>query len=87
MLYSPEGRREGLAGHRDHDDFFIFPKHQELLGDRAKDCGVKISLEWTGMESEARGNLIITYILYRCVSVCVYLSVCVCLFLTGRESG
>ncbi|XP_064792176.1 Hermansky-Pudlak syndrome 3 protein isoform X3 [Oncorhynchus masou masou] len=60
-----EGRREGLAGHRDHDDFFIFPKHQELLGDRAKDCGVKISLEWTGMESEARGNLIITYILYR----------------------
>ncbi|XP_036834695.1 Hermansky-Pudlak syndrome 3 protein isoform X5 [Oncorhynchus mykiss] len=65
VLYSPEGRREGLAGHRDHDDFFIFPKHQELLGDRAKDCGVKISLEWTGMESEARGNLIITYILYR----------------------
>ncbi|XP_020330351.1 BLOC-2 complex member HPS3 isoform X1 [Oncorhynchus kisutch] len=60
-----EGRREGLAGHRDHDDFFIFPKHQELLGDRAKDCGVKISLEWTGMESEARGNFIITYILYR----------------------
>ncbi|XP_055799767.1 Hermansky-Pudlak syndrome 3 protein isoform X2 [Salvelinus fontinalis] len=60
-----EGRREGLAGHRDQDDFFIFPKHQELLGDRAKDCGVKVSLEWTGMESEARGNLIITYILYR----------------------
>ncbi|XP_023998692.2 BLOC-2 complex member HPS3 isoform X2 [Salvelinus sp. IW2-2015] len=60
-----EVRREGLAGHRDQDDFFIFPKHQELLGDRAKDCGVKVSLEWTGMESEARGNLIITYILYR----------------------
>ncbi|XP_029564024.1 BLOC-2 complex member HPS3 isoform X2 [Salmo trutta] len=60
-----EVRREGLAGHRDQDDFFIFPKHQELLGDRAKDCGVKVSLEWTGMESEAGGNLIITYILYR----------------------
>ncbi|CAB1323821.1 unnamed protein product [Coregonus sp. 'balchen'] len=60
-----EVRREGLAGHHDQDDFFIFPKHQELLGDRAKDCGFKVSLEWTGMESEARGNLAITYILYR----------------------
>uniref|UniRef100_A0A8C7G9K7 HPS3 biogenesis of lysosomal organelles complex 2 subunit 1 n=1 Tax=Oncorhynchus kisutch TaxID=8019 RepID=A0A8C7G9K7_ONCKI len=60
-----EVRKEGLAGHLDQDDFFIFPKHQELLGDRAKDCGVKVSLEWTGMESEARGILAITYILYR----------------------
>ncbi|CAB1332269.1 unnamed protein product [Coregonus sp. 'balchen'] len=58
-------RKEGLAGHLDQDDFFIFPKHQELLGDRAKDCGVKVSLEWTSMESEARGILAITYILYR----------------------
>uniref|UniRef100_A0A4W5PDF6 HPS3 biogenesis of lysosomal organelles complex 2 subunit 1 n=1 Tax=Hucho hucho TaxID=62062 RepID=A0A4W5PDF6_9TELE len=66
-LYSPEVRKEGLAGHLDQDDFFIFPKHQELLGDRAKDCGVKVSLEWTGMESETRGTLAITYVLYRCV--------------------
>uniref|UniRef100_A0A4W5PHF1 HPS3 biogenesis of lysosomal organelles complex 2 subunit 1 n=1 Tax=Hucho hucho TaxID=62062 RepID=A0A4W5PHF1_9TELE len=60
-----EVRKEGLAGHLDQDDFFIFPKHQELLGDRAKDCGVKVSLEWTGMESETRGTLAITYVLYR----------------------
>uniref|UniRef100_A0A6Q2WR21 HPS3 biogenesis of lysosomal organelles complex 2 subunit 1 n=1 Tax=Esox lucius TaxID=8010 RepID=A0A6Q2WR21_ESOLU len=58
-------RREGLAGNQDLDDFFIFPKHQELLGEMAKDCGVKVSLEWTGMESESRDNLAITYILYR----------------------
>uniref|UniRef100_A0A673VKA7 HPS3 biogenesis of lysosomal organelles complex 2 subunit 1 n=1 Tax=Salmo trutta TaxID=8032 RepID=A0A673VKA7_SALTR len=62
---SADKKKEGLAGHLDQDDFFIFPKHQELLGDRAKDCGVKVSLEWTGMESEARGILTITYILYR----------------------
>ncbi|XP_010865403.1 Hermansky-Pudlak syndrome 3 protein isoform X2 [Esox lucius] len=60
-----ELRREGLAGNQDLDDFFIFPKHQELLGEMAKDCGVKVSLEWTGMESESRDNLAITYILYR----------------------
>uniref|UniRef100_A0A8C8H7Z9 Hermansky-Pudlak syndrome 3 protein n=1 Tax=Oncorhynchus tshawytscha TaxID=74940 RepID=A0A8C8H7Z9_ONCTS len=67
VISSTKVRKEGLAGHLDQDDFFIFPKHQELLGDRAKDCGVKVSLEWTGMESEARGILAITYILYRCV--------------------
>ncbi|XP_026774530.3 Hermansky-Pudlak syndrome 3 protein isoform X2 [Pangasianodon hypophthalmus] len=47
------------------DDFFVFPKHMEMLGDKAKDCGVSLSLEWTGMETEARDNMGVTYILYR----------------------
>ncbi|XP_053369467.1 Hermansky-Pudlak syndrome 3 protein isoform X1 [Clarias gariepinus] len=46
------------------DDFFVFPKHLELLGDMAKDCGVSLSLEWTGMETVA-SNMGVTYILYR----------------------
>ncbi|KAL1022867.1 hypothetical protein UPYG_G00033510 [Umbra pygmaea] len=60
-----EGRRDGLAGNQDLDDFFIFPKHQELLGERAKDCGVKVCLEWTDLTSESRENLVFSYILYR----------------------
>uniref|UniRef100_A0AAR2J337 HPS3 biogenesis of lysosomal organelles complex 2 subunit 1 n=1 Tax=Pygocentrus nattereri TaxID=42514 RepID=A0AAR2J337_PYGNA len=47
------------------DDFFVFPKHLELLGDDAKDCGISVSLEWTGMETEAKNNMGITYVLYR----------------------
>ncbi|KAJ7986208.1 hypothetical protein DPEC_G00337580 [Dallia pectoralis] len=60
-----EVKRESLAGNQELDDFFIFPKHQELLGERAKDCGVMVSLERTGMESESRGNLTLAYVLYR----------------------
>ncbi|KAG9351212.1 hypothetical protein JZ751_025103 [Albula glossodonta] len=60
-----DGRRDGLGTHRDPEDFFMLPKNQELLGDEAKECGVKVSLEWTGMESEGRNDLGVTYILYR----------------------
>lgn len=48
------------------DDFFVFPKHLEMLGEKAKDCGVSLSLEWTGMETEASDTMGVTYILYRC---------------------
>lgn len=44
----------------------MFPKHLEMLGDKAKDCGVSLSLERTGMETEASDNMGVTYILYRC---------------------
>ncbi|XP_017333887.1 Hermansky-Pudlak syndrome 3 protein isoform X2 [Ictalurus punctatus] len=47
------------------DDFFVFPKHLEMLGEKAKDCGVSLSLEWTGMETEASDTMGVTYILYR----------------------
>lgn len=48
------------------DDYFVFPKHLEMLGDKAKDCGVSLTLEWTGMDTEANNNTGVTYILYRC---------------------
>lgn len=48
------------------EDFFMFPKHLEMLGDNAKDCGVSLSLERTVMEPEASDNMVVTYILYRC---------------------
>ncbi|XP_062868996.1 Hermansky-Pudlak syndrome 3 protein isoform X2 [Trichomycterus rosablanca] len=47
------------------DDFFVFPKHLEMLGDDAKDCGVSVSLERTGMETEGGNSSEVTYILYR----------------------
>lgn len=47
------------------DDYFVFPKHLEMLGEEAKDCGVSLSLEWTGMETEENTNMAVTYILYR----------------------
>ncbi|KAJ8374356.1 hypothetical protein SKAU_G00049360 [Synaphobranchus kaupii] len=55
--------------HRDPDDFIVFQRNQELLGEEAKDCGVSVSLECTGMENEARDSLGVTYVLYRCHSV------------------
>ncbi|KAJ8374350.1 hypothetical protein SKAU_G00049300 [Synaphobranchus kaupii] len=51
--------------HRDPDDFIMFQRNQELLGVEAKDCGVSVSLECTGMENEARDSLGVTYVLYR----------------------
>ncbi|KAJ8418901.1 hypothetical protein AAFF_G00004000 [Aldrovandia affinis] len=60
-----DSRRDGSRANRDLDDFFMFPRNQELLGDEAKECGISVSLEWTGMESEARDDLGLTYILYR----------------------
>ena len=50
---------------REPDDFIMFPKHLEMLGEQAKDCGVCVTLEWTGVESESRFDTGVTYILYR----------------------
>ncbi|KAK3562430.1 hypothetical protein QTP86_034072 [Hemibagrus guttatus] len=47
------------------DDYFVFPKHLEMLGYKAKDCGMSLTLEWTGTETEANDNMGVTYILYR----------------------
>ncbi|XP_018617425.2 BLOC-2 complex member HPS3 [Scleropages formosus] len=60
-----DGGREKLGAYQDPDDFFMFPKHQEMLGEEAKECGVSVTLEWTGMENEHRDKLGLTYILYR----------------------
>ncbi|TSK53633.1 Hermansky-Pudlak syndrome 3 protein [Bagarius yarrelli] len=46
-------------------DYFMFPKHLEMLGEKAKDCGVSLSLEWTGMGTEENTKMAVTYIMYR----------------------
>lgn len=57
--------KKETAGHPEPDDFYMLPKHQEMVGEQAKDCGVSITLEWTGVESESRFDTGVTYILYR----------------------
>lgn len=54
----------------DHVDFQILPIHQELLGDRAKDCDIAVSIEKTGLE-DSKGQYTLSYVLFRCV--CVFL--------------
>ncbi|MGH0141453.1 UNVERIFIED_CONTAM: hypothetical protein FKN15_074237 [Acipenser sinensis] len=49
----------------EQDDFYICQKHQELLGEEARECGVSVTLERTGMEHEAGDSLGVSYILYR----------------------
>lgn len=61
----------------DQADFLLLPRHQELLGDRAKDCDIPVSIEKTGLED--RGQYALSYVLFRCVCVCV------CVFLRGSS--
>lgn len=51
----------------DQSDFLVVPRHQELLGDRAKDCDISVSIEKTGLED--RGQYTLSYVLFRCASV------------------
>ncbi|XP_062412863.1 Hermansky-Pudlak syndrome 3 protein isoform X3 [Sardina pilchardus] len=57
--------KKEMAGHLEPDDFYMFPKNQEMLGEQAKDCGVCVTLELTGVESEAGFGTGVNYILYR----------------------
>ncbi|XP_066504345.1 Hermansky-Pudlak syndrome 3 protein isoform X2 [Hoplias malabaricus] len=63
-LVEDDMKKEPLSPH-EPGDFFMFPKHLELLGDEAKDCGISVSLEWTGMDTEARNHMGVTYVLFR----------------------
>ncbi|XP_073332742.1 BLOC-2 complex member HPS3 isoform X2 [Pagrus major] len=47
----------------DQADFLLLPRHQELLGDRAKDCDIPVSIEKTGLED--RGQYALSYVLFR----------------------
>nr|XP_046247372.1 Hermansky-Pudlak syndrome 3 protein isoform X2 [Scatophagus argus] len=47
----------------DQMDFLVLPRHQELLGDRAKDCDISVSIEQTGLED--RGQYTLSYVLFR----------------------
>lgn len=51
----------------DQSDFLVVQRHQELLGDRAKDCDISVSIEKTGLED--RGQYTLSYVLFRCASV------------------
>uniref|UniRef100_A0A3B4Y2D9 HPS3 biogenesis of lysosomal organelles complex 2 subunit 1 n=1 Tax=Seriola lalandi dorsalis TaxID=1841481 RepID=A0A3B4Y2D9_SERLL len=44
--------------------FVICVCHQELLGDRAKDCDIPVSIEKTGLED--KGQYTLSYVLFRC---------------------
>ncbi|KAM6938493.1 BLOC-2 complex member HPS3 isoform 3-T4 [Lycodopsis pacificus] len=48
----------------DQADFQVLPRHQELLGDRAKDCDIPVSIEKTGLEDSA-GQYTLSYVLFR----------------------
>lgn len=59
----------------DQAEFLIIPRHQELLGDRARDCDISVSVEKTGLEG--RGQCTLSYVLFRCVwepFICVFLA-------------
>ncbi|CAI5637057.1 unnamed protein product [Oreochromis niloticus] len=47
----------------DQADFLVVPRHQELLGDRAKDCDIPVSIEKTGLEEG--GQYALSYVLFR----------------------
>lgn len=49
----------------DQSDFLLIPRHQELLGDRAKECDFPVSMEGTGLEDRRLYTL--SYVLFRCV--------------------
>ncbi|XP_051978072.1 Hermansky-Pudlak syndrome 3 protein isoform X2 [Xyrauchen texanus] len=60
-----EMKKDGFSPLYEQKNFFVFPKHQEMLGSEAQDCGVSIVLEWTGIEAESLGDISVVYVLYR----------------------
>ncbi|RVE73638.1 hypothetical protein OJAV_G00033220 [Oryzias javanicus] len=48
---------------QDQEDFLLIPRHQELLGGKAKDCDILVTIENTGLENQAQYQL--SYILFR----------------------
>ncbi|XP_028650393.2 Hermansky-Pudlak syndrome 3 protein isoform X1 [Erpetoichthys calabaricus] len=57
----PDLKRQ--ASQNETDDFCIFQKHQEMLGQAAVECGVSVTPEKTGMDFDE--DIKIQYILYR----------------------
>lgn len=47
----------------DPTDFFVLPRHVELLGEQAKNCDIPVSVEKTGLED--RGQYTVSYVLFR----------------------
>ncbi|XP_028299409.1 BLOC-2 complex member HPS3 isoform X3 [Gouania willdenowi] len=57
------GSRTAADFPEDQVDFLLIPGHQELLGDRAKDCDICVSIEKTGLEDRRHYSL--SYALFR----------------------
>ncbi|XP_062252058.1 Hermansky-Pudlak syndrome 3 protein isoform X1 [Platichthys flesus] len=47
----------------DQSDLLLIPRQLELLGDRAKDCDIPVSIEKTGLED--KGQYTLSYVLFR----------------------
>lgn len=60
-----EMTKDGFSPLHEQEDFFLFPKHQEMLGNEAQECGISLVLEWTSMEAESRGDMSVVYVLFR----------------------
>ncbi|XP_068175639.1 BLOC-2 complex member HPS3 [Antennarius striatus] len=60
----PEVQEESSDTNQDDQtDFLLLQRHQELFGDRAKDCPIRVSIEKTGLED--RGQYSVSYVLFR----------------------
>lgn len=60
----------------DQTDFLFIPRHQELLGDQAKDCEIPVCIEKTGLED--RGHYMVSYVLFRCAWIIEFgLKICI----------
>lgn len=83
-------KKDGFSPLHEQEDFFLFPKHQEMLGNEAQECGISLVLEWTGMEAESRGDMSVVYILFRyneeLEKISCFLNV-VCLFVNFHLSS
>ncbi|XP_056303568.1 Hermansky-Pudlak syndrome 3 protein isoform X2 [Danio aesculapii] len=60
-----EMKKDGFSPLHEQEDFFVFPKHQEMLGSEAQDCGITLVPECTAMDAEIRGETSVVYVLFR----------------------
>lgn len=63
-------KKDGFSPLLEQEDFFMFPKHQEMLGSEAQGCGISFVLEWTGIEVKRSEDMSICYVLYRYNKFC-----------------
>uniref|UniRef100_A0A8C6SNN8 HPS3 biogenesis of lysosomal organelles complex 2 subunit 1 n=1 Tax=Neogobius melanostomus TaxID=47308 RepID=A0A8C6SNN8_9GOBI len=47
----------------EQNDFFVLPRHLELLGDQAKNCDIPVSIEQTGLEDKQQYT--VSYVLFK----------------------
>lgn len=47
----------------EHSDFLVVPRYQELLGDQAKECDIRVTMEKTSLEDGR--HYVLSYVLFR----------------------